>query len=327
MSSPTRGTAVSCSLFRGADWLKSAGLRSISVEACQTVTSEPAMLPAAIEDEDSSVTSVLESTAVLLPPKPRLLQEIEHLMRNPEFEVAHLAECISRDPGVLAALFKLCRSPAYSRGRAPTNAEQVLMLVGLNQAINLVRGISIRQAANGHGPQMERVWQRCETIAAIASQIADERVAVCNVFPDQAYLAAMFHDCGVPLLMQRFPDYWATLNLDDECCWVDAGLENVRYKLDHATVGYWVARNWGLPELIVQSIRFHHEMPDDDTYGLRSTIGIVALATHIYLLNKGLPDPIWTLRSGEILEELGIHASALDEYIDDINEQHAGFAV
>lgn len=201
------------------------------------------------------------------------------------------------------------------------------MLVGLNQTINLVRGISIRQAAGGPGPQMERFWQRCETIASLASQIAGERVAVCNVFPDQAYLAAMFHDCGVPLLMLRYADYWKTLNLDEESYWVDTGMENVRYRLDHATVGYWVARNWGLPELIVQAIRYHHEMPEDDTYGLRSTIGIVALATHIYLRNKGLPDPIWSMRSGEVLEELGIHASALDEYIDEINEQHVSFSV
>jgi HD-like signal output (HDOD) protein len=273
------------------------------------------------------IDAVLESSAVLLPPKPRLLQDIENLMRNPDFEVAFLAESISRDPGVLAALFKVCRSPAYRRGRAPANAEQVLMVVGLDQTINLVRGISIRQAAGGPGPQMERFWQRCETIASLASQIAGERVAVCNVFPDQAYLAAMFHDCGVPLLTQRFADYWTTLNLDEESYWVDTGLENVRYRLDHATVGYWVARNWGLPELIVQAIRYHHEMPEDDTYGLRSTIGIVALATHVYLLNKGLPDPIWSMRSGEVLEELGIHASALDEYIDEINEQYVSFSV
>ncbi|OYW33189.1 MAG: hypothetical protein B7Z51_01835, partial [Methyloversatilis sp. 12-65-5] len=195
--------------------------------------------------------ALLDSTSVMLPAKPRLLMAIDNLMRTPDFEVADLAESISRDPGVLSVLFKLCRSPAYSRGRAPVNAEQVLMLVGLSQTVNLVRGISIRQLTSGPGPQMERFWSRCDEIAAIASQIASERVAVCNVFPDQAYLAAMFHDCGVALLCSRYPDYWKRLNLDDESCWVDLQLENTSFRLDHATVGYWVARNWGLPELIV----------------------------------------------------------------------------
>ena len=274
-----------------------------------------------------SAEELLDATAVLLPSKPRLLMEIDNLMRNPDFEVSFLAEGISRDPGVLGALFKLCRSPAYSRGRAPTNAEQVLMLVGLAQTVNLVRGISIRQIAGGPAPQMERFWSRCDEIAAIASQIASERVAVCNVFPDQAYLAAMFHDCGVPLLCARFPEYWKRLNLDDESCWVDLSLENSSYRLDHATVGFWVARNWGLPELIVQAIRHHHDMPDDDTFGLRSTIGIVALATHIYLRNKGVGDPSWAVRGPEVLDELGIHASALEEYIDEINERHISLAM
>ena len=40
--------------------------------------------------------------------------------------------------------------------------------------------------------QRDGFGQRAATAAA---QIASERVAVCNVFPDQAYLAAMFHDC------------------------------------------------------------------------------------------------------------------------------------
>lgn len=270
---------------------------------------------------------LLDSSAVLLPAKPQLLQEIENLMRNPEFEVAYLAESISRDPGVLAALFKLCRSAAYRRGRPPANAEQVLMLVGLTQTINLVRGISIRQVAGGAGPRMTQFWARSEEIAAIASQIAGERVTVCNVFPDQAYLAAMFHDCGVPLLYARYPEYWTQLGLDDEACWVDLAVENKHYRLDHCTVGFWVARNWGLPELIVQAIRHHHEMPADDTFGLRSTIGIVMLATHIYLRNKGLGDPAWSVRGPEILEELGIHASALDEYIDEINDRHVSLSM
>jgi len=275
----------------------------------------------------ATAEELLDATSVLLPSKPKLLMEIENLMRLPDFEVRYLAECISRDPGVLAALFKLCRSPAYSRGRAPANAEQVLMLVGLAQTVNLVRGISIRLVAGGNSPQMERFWARCDEIAAIASQIASERVAICNVFPDQAYLAAMFHDCGVPLLCARYPDYWKRLRLDDESVWVDLSLENEAYRMDHVSVGYWVARNWGLPELIVQAIRHHHDMPDDDTFGLRSTIAIVALATHIYLRNKGLGDPTWPVRGPEVMAELGIHVSALDEYIDEINERHTGVSV
>ena len=43
-------------------------------------------------------------------------------------------------------------------------------------------------------------------IAQLAMLIAGRRVTVCNIFPDQAYLAGIFHDCGVPVLMQRFPD-------------------------------------------------------------------------------------------------------------------------
>ena len=53
----------------------------------------------------------------------------------------------------------------------------------------------------------------------------------------------------------------------------------------------------------------------------------MALATHIYLGNRGLPDPTWAVRGPEILTELGIHASAQEEYIDEINERYVSLAV
>jgi HD-like signal output (HDOD) protein len=282
---------------------------------------------AALEKCPDEVGSRLDSTAVLLPAKPRLLVDIDTLMRAPDFEVSDLAAAISREPDVLSALFNLCRSPVYSRGSAPTDAAQALTTIGLSQTVNLVRGILVRQVTAESAPQMARLWSRCDGIAALASQIASERVAVCSVFPDQAYLAAMFHDCGVALLCTRFPEYWNRLGLDDESGWVDVALENSLYRLDHTTVGGWVARNWGLPALVVQAVRHHHEMPDDGTFGLRSTIGIVALATHIHLRNQGLGDPGWAVRGPAILAELGIHAGALAEYIDEINARHARFAM
>ena len=268
-----------------------------------------------------------DSTAVLLPAKPRLLMEIDSLIRTPGFEAGDLARSISRDPDMLSALFTLCRSPVFSRGRVPTSAEQMLLLVGLSQTVNLLRGISIRQVVSGLAPQMARFWSRCDAIAALASEIASERAAVCNVSPDEAYLAAMFHDCGVPLLCARFPEYWKKLRLDDESGWVDLALESTFYRLDHATVGYSVARNWGLPDLIVQAVRHHHGMPGDEAFSLRSTIGIVVLATHIYLRNKDLGDPSWAVRGPVILAQLGIHGDALDEYIDEINERHISLAM
>ena len=56
--------------------------------------------------------------------------------------------------------------------------------------------------------------------------IAGDQVSVCNVFPDQAYMAGIFHECGVPVLMMRFPDYCSKLHLDDVSCWPNLAEED-----------------------------------------------------------------------------------------------------
>lgn len=269
----------------------------------------------------------MDTLGVMLPVKPVVLVEIERLARDPDFDIKDLAAVIACDPGLMAVLFRLSRSPAYSRGRRPESVEQILMMVGVKQTLNLIRGILLKQSLQGEAVAMHHFWERCDDIAALAALIAEDCVSVCNVFPDQAYLAAMFHDCGVPLLAARFPDYWARLRLADAAAWVDTVAENAHYSLDHATVGYWVARHWGLPDLIADAILLHHEMPSDDRLGLRSTIGIIALATFMHLKSMGVKDPAWLMRGPEVLEELGIHPGGFDEYIADVSERHVSLVV
>jgi len=80
-------------------------------------------------------------------------------------------------------------------------------------------------------------------MAQLAALIAAERVSVCNIFPDQAYMAGIFHECGVPVLMQRFPDYCGKLHLDTTSCWPSFSDEDKLYKVDHCSIGYFVAHH------------------------------------------------------------------------------------
>jgi hypothetical protein len=99
----------------------------------------------------------------------------------------------------------------------------------------------------------ETFWARSQEIAQLAMLIADERIAVCNLFPDQAYLAGMFHDCGVLLLMQRFPTYCAEMKLGIAGQWINLLEEDRKFNADHCVVGYLVARHWHLPAYICDS--------------------------------------------------------------------------
>lgn len=90
--------------------------------------------------------------------------------------------------------------------------------------------------------------------------VAEERVSVCNIFPDQAYLAGVFRDCGVPLLMERFPAYCQSMHLDEHVLWFNLAEEDRKYQTDHAVVGYFVAKHWKLPP--GSPLNAHHSFPN-----------------------------------------------------------------
>ncbi|HNQ76851.1 MAG TPA: HDOD domain-containing protein, partial [Pseudothauera hydrothermalis] len=157
-----------------------------------------------------------------------------------------------------------------------------------------------------------------------AALVADERVSVCNIFADQAYMAGMFLECGVPVVMQRFPDYCQALLLDARMDAPSLKEEDQRFGVDHRSIGYLVARHWHLPEFVAQAILHHDEVPRDELGAVRSLVAILHLANHARLRAQRIHDYNWDRFGGEALAELGLHPDDLDDYLADLEERQTG---
>ena len=236
-----------------------------------------------------------------------------------DYTMASVSRIISQDPGLVAMLFRISRSPAFSRGRKFDKLGNVLQVIGVQQTYNLVQSIALSTAIGGATQNaMARFWSRAGAVAELSSLIAEDHVAVCNVFPDQAYLAGIFHQCGVPLLMMRFPDYCKKLHLDDTQGWPDLAEEDAIFNVDHCSIGYLVARHWGLPDFVCAAIRYHDELPTEETGQAISLVCIVRLAIHCYLVNNRQANPVWKTIGARVLEELGLSAHEFNDYLDDV---------
>jgi HD-like signal output (HDOD) protein len=152
--------------------------------------------------------------------------------------------------------------------------------------------------------------------------IADERISVCNIFPDQAYLAGVFHDCGVPVLMQRFSTYCKSMRLEEPGCWANIFEEDVRFSADHCVIGYLVGRHWKLPDFICDAIRFHHDIKHLGNHAARTMVSILQLAIYVYCRDLNIGNAEWEFVRKEVLEELGIHEQELPELIDVVLERY-----
>ncbi|MBK6905634.1 MAG: HDOD domain-containing protein [Rhodocyclaceae bacterium] len=271
-------------------------------------------------DEEKALAD-LAASGVRIPPQPRVVMEMQALLIADDYDMRKVAKVIAQDPGIVAMLFKVARSPVFKRAKPLTTLDQVLMTVGIKQTFNLVQAAALAGAvSDGTRKAFERFWTRAQEVAQIAAIIAEDRVSVCNVFPDQAYLAGIFHECGVPVLMLRFPDYCKALHLEDASCWPSLHEEDKRFNVDHVTVGYLVARHWKLPDFVCSAIRYHHEMPDEELGASISLIALLQAAVHFYNRLNHQKDHLWPEIGVRVMAEIGIPYDDEDDFFETISQ-------
>ena len=275
------------------------------------------------EEESKGIKRLLEK-GVSIPPQPRVLEELQQQLARGVSDVRVLARIIAQDPGIGAMLFKVVQSAAFRTHHPFASIEHILQAIGITQTANLVRAIALASAlpAKHNQKAFEAFWSRSQAISQLVMLIAEDRVTVCNIFPDQACLAGIFHDCGVPVLMQRFSTYCKSMHLDEPGAWIDLAEEDARFNADHCVVGYLVGKHWKLPDFICDAIRFHHDISRLENHAARTMVAILQLAIQLYYQDRHIVNPEWTSASGDVLEELGMHASELPEFSDRVLEQY-----
>jgi HD-like signal output (HDOD) protein len=261
---------------------------------------------------------------IIIPPQPRVLTEIDSLVRRANVSVKAVATLVSQDPGIVAGIFRIVNSPAMGLSRRIDTVDSAISVLGITQVTNIIKSIAIRQALSGNAPAFELFWERSGEIAQIAAAIAIKCESVINIHPGQAYMAGLFHDCGVPVLLQRFPQYCKEFRTSSAAPWPNLATEDAALHTDHCVVGYLVSKQWSLPEFIQGAVRYHHEILAV-VHPARTIVALLQLATHLYCVQRGLTDEKeWVKSRRAILEELGIHEEGLNEFSEDVIDQLNG---
>ncbi len=284
---------------------------------------ENALLVDLSVEESKSVRQLVEN-GIKIPPQPRVLQELRTKLASGVGDVRVLARVIAQDPAIVAMFFKVGQSPLFRRFQPFASLERILQTIGLQQTGNLVSAFALSSAlpAKHNRNSFEAYWARSQAISELAMMIADDRAAVCNIFPDQACLAGIFHDCGVPVLMQRFPGYCQAMHVDEPGNWMDLAEEDAHFDADHCVIGYLVGRHWKLPDFICDTIRYHHDIKRIENQVSRAMVAILQLAIHLYHYDQRLSSPEWSAVRADVLDELGLSDEELPEWIDVVLDRY-----
>jgi len=272
--------------------------------------------------EEAHALAELVKNGIRIPSQPKILLELDRILARRTFDPYLVATIIAKDPGLVAMLFKTARSPVFAAGRKFGSLEQVLTVLGAKQVNSLVRAAALPLSINNQKRMaLDVFWLRSGEVAHLAAMIAEDQMAACNVFPEHAYMAGIFNKCGVPVLMMRYPKYCELLNLDDANDWPSLADEDERFGVDHCTVGYLVARHWGLPDYVCRAILRSNDPPDEGLGAMITLMCILQLASHFYHRINGQPNALWDTIGSKVLEEIGIPASDEDDYFEQVSRR------
>lgn len=258
---------------------------------------------------------------VSIPPQPKLLTEINRELQKDDPSGKRIGDAIAKDVGLSGAVLKLVNSPFFGLRSKVSSIPNAVSLLGLKNTKTLVTGLMLKASMAGGEPMMlERFWDASEKIATISTHIAS---LLPRVPRDETYTFGLFRECGIPLLMQRFDDYKETLKVAGGQDGPMVVIEDERHGTNHAMVGFMVAKNWGLPEMISQAILHHH---DYEIYASRSADPMVCTLVSInylaeYLLDealRGRVSPAWQVVGNDALDHLGISGGEFNELREDI---------
>ncbi|MBS1189348.1 MAG: Metal-dependent phosphohydrolase, subdomain [Rhodocyclaceae bacterium] len=271
--------------------------------------------------DEGQVSALLRG--IDIPPCPDILLQLDAELRKESPDQRAMATLISRDVALAGQIMLVVNSPAFSTGRRIDSIIHAITVLGMRQMFNVVVTQLLKAALSG--PQavaMERFWEDSALNARVSTELA--RRLRC-LKPEMAYTFGLFHDCGIPLLMRRFPNYQEVL---DEASASEheslSTVEEARLGTHHAVVGYFLARRWNLPEFVVQGILLHHDYSvlDGTTDALpeaQAAIAVNALAEHIIRLHARVgQENEWRKAAKPVGAFLGMAEQDVADVIDDM---------
>jgi putative nucleotidyltransferase with HDIG domain len=196
-------------------------------------------------------------------PAPSVGRLLE-LLAKPDADNDDMIRVIRNDGVMSAKLIGLCNSAAYGLSSPVNSIEQAVLLLGHAEIHRLVMSVgfsgSLSPQMRGYAMAEGELWRHSLLTAYVAMAVTALSRKT-EVDPSIAFTAGLVHDIGKIVITHTLDDKTQAAMREliekNEHSLVEA--ERSILGTDHADVGACLLKQWGLPELLVESVANHHQ--------------------------------------------------------------------
>ena len=183
------------------------------------------------------------------------------LLQNPDSDLSEIARLIGHDPALAAGMLRMANSAMFGGAVRIASVNAAIARLGTRKTLNLVISTAVgpmeSRPVRGYDLSAGELWRHNVAVAVGTTALAE---ILKLATPDFAFTAGLLVDIGKQVLGQF-------LEIDGAAIRSEAFERHVSFEqaeqrvlgTDHAEVGAALLTHWGLPEAIVQVVRWHHD--------------------------------------------------------------------
>lgn len=216
---------------------------------------------------------------------PSTIMEVIKISEDPKSEIHEMEDAILKDQALTSKVLRLANSAYYGYARRISTVSHAAILLGFNTIKSMVIALSMseimKDSLSGYALDKNELWYKSQSSAIIARYIAQVTKAH---DPEEAYVAALLKDVGMTALNEHMKvEYKEVLKVMEEYNQTFSFAEIEVFGFTHADVGAEIAKNWNLPDKLVDTIKHHHD-PENSEFEDLNLISIVHLADAITMM-------------------------------------------
>ena len=203
---------------------------------------------------------------------PQVAMRLLDAIGDDKTNVSDLTEIIESDMALASKVLSLANSAFYAPKQKVTTVHRSVVVIGFEELQLLTVGIGLSEIFDlnnvPEGFDAEGLWIHSLAVGWMAKNLASTSGGVPE---SEVMVAGLLHDLGKLILAGYLTDELQKV-LDLVSDGIPYYQAEEQLGIDHTTIGYWLAKNWDLPEIHISAIRDHHDVRNDSPHTLSTAV-------------------------------------------------------
>lgn len=222
-----------------------------------------------------------------LPSLPEVYIRVTELLETESSTAIQIGETVQTDPALTARILKLINSAYYGLRNPVTSISQAVTLLGRQQLQQVMTGTVLAGVFKDFDITdfpLRDFWRHCVKTAIIARHLAMQNARVID--HEAFFTAGLLHDIGWLVIAKVNPGSYVNITGLAKTEGRDViQVETEKLGVTHIDVGVALLDKWGIPGLITQCVKKHHDTDHIGPLAIETCIVFLANQLSRYTLS------------------------------------------